>query len=556
MDCKIINNAGIDLAELEPHVQGMFDHFHKRIGFSKPPVMVFDSDPGNSSKVLGKTAYYDPQTFEVHVYVDDRHPKDMLRSIAHELIHHQQNLEGRLDVGGYHGEGYYLENEKLRKLEQEAMLEGNKLLREYEDGLKLKKENKMSIKEWKNKELFENLMEKMGIKTNILNEELENPELADLDDDGKLSPYEKKRGAAIEKSIASQSRKSGAETQGDVQKARKKGKKPEGKKVEEAFTSITPDFKKAYVQFKYPKKDLSKMTDKQIDQDYATLVQGKPDGRPTKKELEKMAKKGNKTAEKLAADLSRGQPKQANETSAAAGVAGHVDSIDEGEKGPSDFFDVKTGHQMIYDPDHKDAAKTGRLKGYRRETEEENDEAVAMMIQRDAERAKAASLATAVRDAETAAAAPHVRGMLDPLEEEEHAEPVGAGIEDITADDVLGNQPGSPFPVGSQEAFTQVFTKFRKRDGTLDYAKIMEVYENLDEENQKKFVDFILRNPLIFNNMKQPDVDFALDLNPDAVDAALADLEIEPGLPPKSSLKESVNKLLKENKKLRLRLKK
>ena len=100
--------------------------------------------------------------------------------------------------------------------------------------------------------------------------------------------------------------------------------------------------------------------------------------------------------------------------------------------------------------------------------------------------------------------------------EEEHAEPVGAGIEDISADDVLGNQPGLGFDIGSQEAFTQVFTKFRKRDGTLDYAEIMEVYENLDEENQKKFVDFILRNPIIFDKMKQSDVDHVLDLNPDA----------------------------------------
>ncbi len=31
--------------------------------------------------------------------------------------------------------------------------------------------------------------------------ELKNPEKADLDDDGKISPYEKKRGAAIEKSM-------------------------------------------------------------------------------------------------------------------------------------------------------------------------------------------------------------------------------------------------------------------------------------------------------------------------------------------------------------------
>ena len=163
MPCSIKNPSNIDLSSLEPHVQGMYDYFDQKIGFQKPPVMVFDSDPSNQSKVLGKTAYYDPQALEVHVFVDGRHPKDMLRSIAHELIHHQQNLEGRLNVGGYMGEGYYLKNEEMKKLEQEAMLEGNALMREYEDNLKLEEKNKMSLKEWKNNELNKQLLKKFGI---------------------------------------------------------------------------------------------------------------------------------------------------------------------------------------------------------------------------------------------------------------------------------------------------------------------------------------------------------------------------------------------------------
>ena len=175
MHCEIVNNAGMDLGDLEQHVQGMYQHFDKQIGFNKPPTIFFDSDPSNASNTLGNTAYYDPQTLEIHVFVDERHPKDMLRSIAHELIHHQQNLEGRLDVGGYHGEGYYLHNEALKELEQEAMLEGNHYLREYEDMIKTGVQE-MSLKEWKNKELFENLMGKWGIKTNILNEKKSVPE--------------------------------------------------------------------------------------------------------------------------------------------------------------------------------------------------------------------------------------------------------------------------------------------------------------------------------------------------------------------------------------------
>jgi hypothetical protein len=160
----------------------MYDHFASKYGFKKPPTMVFDSDPSNQSKVLGKTAYYDPQSLEIHVFIDGRHPKDVLRSIAHELIHHRQNMEGRLDTGGYSGPGYYLENDELKEVEHEAMLEGNATMREYEDTVKYKniKENKkMSLKEWKNNELNKQLLKKFGIL-----KENKKPDFLDLDKDG------------------------------------------------------------------------------------------------------------------------------------------------------------------------------------------------------------------------------------------------------------------------------------------------------------------------------------------------------------------------------------
>lgn len=163
MSCQIKNNSNLDLADLQSHLDGMYDHFNQKLGFQKPPVIIFDSDPSNQSNVLGKTAYYDPQSLEIHIFIDGRHPKDMLRSIAHELIHHQQNLEGRLDVGGYNGPGYYLKNDKMKEIEQEAMLEGNAILREYEDNFKYTETENMSLKEWKNNELNKLLMKKFGI---------------------------------------------------------------------------------------------------------------------------------------------------------------------------------------------------------------------------------------------------------------------------------------------------------------------------------------------------------------------------------------------------------
>jgi len=163
MPCHIKNPANIDLSELEGHVQDLYTHVHNKVGFNKPPTMVFDSEPSNEANVLGKTAYYDPNTIQIHIYSDGRHPKDMLRSIAHELIHHWQNEEGRLDVGGYSGPGYYLKNKDLKGLEDEAMKLGNGYFREYEDNRKLKERNKMSLNEWRNNELNRLLMKKFGI---------------------------------------------------------------------------------------------------------------------------------------------------------------------------------------------------------------------------------------------------------------------------------------------------------------------------------------------------------------------------------------------------------
>ena len=179
MPCTIKNPANYQLGELEGHIHGMYDHFESKYGFKKPPTMIFDSDPSNQSEVLGKTAYYDPQSLEIHIFVDGRHPKDVLRSIAHELIHHRQNMEGRLDTGGYSGPGYYLENDSLKEVEHEAMLDGNATMREYEDTVKYKEKDKMSLKEWKNNELNKQLLKKFGIL-----KESKKPDFLDLDKDG------------------------------------------------------------------------------------------------------------------------------------------------------------------------------------------------------------------------------------------------------------------------------------------------------------------------------------------------------------------------------------
>jgi len=60
---------------------------------------------------LVTTAYYDLNGL-IKIYVKDRAIIDVCRSIAHELVHHKQNLEGRLLNAAKDGEdGTPIENE-------------------------------------------------------------------------------------------------------------------------------------------------------------------------------------------------------------------------------------------------------------------------------------------------------------------------------------------------------------------------------------------------------------------------------------------------------------
>ena len=172
MKYKIINNSESPI-DFENEVHNLCGFAQDRLGFKKPPIVVFDDDSVNASKTLGKTGYYDPGTLEIHVYITGRHPKDILRSIAHELVHHNQNDMGILDKGGYSGPGYAQKNPHLRDMESKA--NDPMLFRDWEDGLKEKhptiynerRNRKMSFKDWKNKELNENLNKKWGFKMDL-----------------------------------------------------------------------------------------------------------------------------------------------------------------------------------------------------------------------------------------------------------------------------------------------------------------------------------------------------------------------------------------------------
>ena len=118
---------------------------HKKLGFDKPVSVNLLSDPENAKDPLGKTAYYEPEKMKITLFVDKRHVKDILRSLAHELVHHAQNCRGEFKSGIHTGDGYAQEDGHMREMEREAYEKGQMLLRDWEDGTKARR--KQALKE-------------------------------------------------------------------------------------------------------------------------------------------------------------------------------------------------------------------------------------------------------------------------------------------------------------------------------------------------------------------------------------------------------------------------
>ena len=95
-----------------------------------PKLEFIDGDSENAKDFFGKTAYYDPATQTIVLYTEGRHPKDIVRSYSHEMVHHTQNLEDRLE--GIEGTDTTAD-ENLDKIEQEANLIGTMTFRNWTD---------------------------------------------------------------------------------------------------------------------------------------------------------------------------------------------------------------------------------------------------------------------------------------------------------------------------------------------------------------------------------------------------------------------------------------
>lgn len=122
----------------KPYIISLAEYMLKNGYTVKPlPKVVLKKDKQEGLFIM--TGYYSRADKEVVLFVTDRHPKDVLRSLAHELIHHKQFEDGRITLDMCE-ENQITKNEKIKPFEEEAYLKGNIAFRSWTETYK--KENK------------------------------------------------------------------------------------------------------------------------------------------------------------------------------------------------------------------------------------------------------------------------------------------------------------------------------------------------------------------------------------------------------------------------------
>jgi hypothetical protein len=139
----------ISKEEMIQHLKDYYKYAKAHLDIDESPKVVFAYDKNNANDFLGKTGHYDPKSKTIHLFIVDRHPKDIIRSFAHELIHHYQNLHERLPdeiMSQTKDIDYATKNKDLRDMEREAFEKGNMMFRDWTDSIKSKRSNKMDEK--------------------------------------------------------------------------------------------------------------------------------------------------------------------------------------------------------------------------------------------------------------------------------------------------------------------------------------------------------------------------------------------------------------------------
>lgn len=128
-DMKKNINESIDAKhfDYEKSMKSIMD-FMKHEGLNVYPYPHIKLKWDDQDGLFIRTGYYEPSSKTVVVFCKDRHPKDILRSFSHEMIHHMQNLDGQdLDFNTTNVK----DDDRLEKIESEAYVKGNIYFRKW-----------------------------------------------------------------------------------------------------------------------------------------------------------------------------------------------------------------------------------------------------------------------------------------------------------------------------------------------------------------------------------------------------------------------------------------
>lgn len=101
-----------------PMLDSFVEFASTSIGLKEVPKITLEKNPMPNS-----FGGYNPESKAIHVVSKNRHPMDIFRTVAHELIHHKQNEDGRI------GKDVKKEGATGSKIENEANAEAGRIMR-------------------------------------------------------------------------------------------------------------------------------------------------------------------------------------------------------------------------------------------------------------------------------------------------------------------------------------------------------------------------------------------------------------------------------------------
>lgn len=137
---NINNQILVSGHNIVPYILNLTEYIQNSgINIMPYPRVIFSNSGEYATDPFGKTAYYNPTDKTVTLFTAGRHIKDVLRSYAHELIHHNQNLSGMFDpshISSLSDPQYAQHDKHLANMEKDAYLRGNMTFRAWEDSMK------------------------------------------------------------------------------------------------------------------------------------------------------------------------------------------------------------------------------------------------------------------------------------------------------------------------------------------------------------------------------------------------------------------------------------